>query len=87
MIPHPFGYIIVILVQEAFVVGLIWAAMYLLNRSRRERRRYFSAMLLSNAAATNDLAALAGRLSDAYDGIADPVPRGGRAGVAQEEWD
>jgi len=85
MVPHPFGHIAIILIQQVLIAGLVWLVMHLLSRSRRERRRYYSSMLLSNAAATNDLAALAAQLSKPCDGIADPVSQRTRVRLAQGE--
>ena len=85
MIANPFGYVTVILVQQVFIIGLVWSVVRLWERSRRERRRYYSAMLLSNAAATNDLAALAVRLSRTSDSSVAPVSMRSRGRIAQEE--
>ena len=62
MFPHNFGYVTVIVAQQICVVGLIWYVVHLLDGARRERRRHYSTMLLTNASASCDLAALAARL-------------------------
>jgi len=85
MIAHPLGYVAVILLQQVLILGLVWLAVHLSDRSRRERRRYRSAKLLSNASATSDLAALAVQLSKIPEAAPPPVPRRSRVRVAQQQ--
>jgi uncharacterized membrane protein len=85
MIAHPFGYLAVILLQQVLILGLVWSVVHLAERSRRERRRYCSAKLLSNAAATNDLAALAVQLSKPSEASPTRVPLRTSVRVAEAE--
>jgi hypothetical protein len=85
MIAHTFGYVTVILLQQVVILGLIWSVVHLLDRSRRERRRYSSALLFSDVSASNDLAALAVQLAKTADGNTQPVPLRTRVRITREE--
>jgi hypothetical protein len=85
MFPHNFGYVTVIVSQFFFIVGLVWYAMHLLDGAQRERRRHYSTMMLTNASASCDLAALASRLSKLGEEQMDPVRRPARVRIRQEE--
>jgi hypothetical protein len=83
MFAHTFGYTTVIIAQQAFILGLVWYVIHLIDRARRERRRYCSTMLFSKAAASCDLAALAARLSR-FDGPQlDPVIKPAKVQIRQ----
>lgn len=83
MIPHPFGYIIIILIQQMLIVGMAWAVMRLVERLRQERRRPVPVRLSTNTFATDDLAALAVQLSKTKERRPSPVPRESRESRVQ----
>ena len=85
MIAHPFGYIAVILLQQVLILGLVCAVVHLADRSRQERRRYYSAKLLSKATATSDLAALGVQLAKIPEGNPASIPRRAKGRVAWQE--
>lgn len=85
MVTHPFGYVAVILLQQALILGLVWAVVHFADDSRRERRRFCSAKLISKASATNDLAALAVQLSKVPETSTAPIARRARVRFAQEQ--
>ena len=85
MIPHPFGYIGVILVQQLLIVGMIWVITHLVERLREERRRLSSSGAFSNLASNTDLAALAVQLSRTGNSDADPVFTRSKTQQLQEE--
>ncbi len=85
MSAHPFGYIAVILIQQLLMVGMLWAIVHLVDRSRLERRHQSSGTPISNASASSDLAALAVRLSRTNARQTDPAPRPSKVREMQEE--
>jgi hypothetical protein len=85
MFAHTFGYTAVIVLQQVFIIGLVWYVIHLLDRARHERRRYNSTMLYTNVAASCDLATLAARLSKIDGPQLGPAIKPAKVRIRQEE--
>lgn len=79
------GYVSVILVQQALIVGMLWYVMHLLDKAKRERRRHDSTLLFTKVAASCDLASLAARLSKFGDVQLGPAGASPRMQIRQQE--